>query len=311
MPGTETKIAEPGVYDLSMDAYLGQPCAELSLSSTDACILTSETPKHLRAHWSRERVRERKADLGTAIHTIILEPARTGSTIAILDFDNFQTKDARKAADEAMAAGMTPLLRKDHDRARRAADAVLAVTAYRALLEAGKAEQTYIAKDKGTGVWVKTRPDLVTADRRIVDIKSVTSCSPDFLKRRVYDGQWFRQAPWQCHVFERVMKAPAKDYLWICVEQDEPFDVVHHRPTATALSHGARLNEKALGIFAECLRSNTWPGYLSGTDLDLPDYAYYRLEADGLADEPKEPTKKKRDMRALELAEATGADPFV
>ncbi len=301
-------IDQPGIYDLPMAEYLAQPCVGLALGSSDAAVLTNETPKHLLARWREDRSRARKADIGTAIHALVLEPARANSQIVIIDAADFKTKVARSEADEAISNGLTPLIRADYERAKRAADAVMRNPNYAALITAGVPEQVYIAKDARTGVWVKTRPDIVSAGERIVSIKTVASCAPDFLKRRVYDGGWFRQAPWECHVYERVMGAPAKDYIWLCVEQDEPYDVTHHRPTANALAHGARLNEKALSIMAECIKTNTWPGYPSGTDLDLPDYALYRLEADGLADEPKEPGR--RDMRAARIAEETGANPF-
>src|SRR5207244_2363383 len=86
------------------------------------------------------------------------------------------------------------------------------------LLKKGQAEQSWFAKH-ATGIWIKSRPDFFNTDGVIIDVKTVGSCETDFLKRRVFDGGSYQQAPWYCDVAERVLGAPATDYFWICVEQ--------------------------------------------------------------------------------------------
>lgn len=297
-------ITASGVYDLSMKEYRGQPADALSMSSSDAIILNESTPAHLKAAWEEESEDTKESDIGTLIHTLILEPHRKDSAIAIIDADSFQTKAAREARDEARAKGKIPMLPKHLEQAMGAVEAVRHHPVASHLLNEGKAEQSWFAKDAATGLYLKCRTDFFTSTRIILDVKSVASAAPAFLQRRVYDGGWFQQAPWYCDVVERVDGKPAKGYAWIVVEQKPPHSVVVRRPTDTMLMHGHRLNQKAFSIFARCADENRWPSYSAEIeDLTLPSFALFKLEEEGVADE----SKPKRGMEALAWAEETGA----
>jgi hypothetical protein len=299
------QITASGVYDLSMPEYRGQPADAMSISSSDAVILTEQSPAHLRAAWAEPDDSSKEADLGTVIHALLLEPHRAHSSVVNINADDYRTKAAQNARDEARANGQTPLLARDYRRARRAVEAVQAHPIASQLLKAGRAETSWFAKDRKTGLYLKARPDFVTDDRVLVDIKSVGSANPDFLRRRLFDGRWFQQSAWHCNVVERVDGLPAKGYCWLCVEQKPPHAVVVRRPTDSVLMHGNRLNQEAFKIFARCVAEQKWPAYgLELSELDLPDFAYYRLEQEAEAE--RTPT----DMRAVQLARETGAHVF-
>lgn len=299
-------ITTSGIYDLTMGEYRGQPADAMSIASSDAIILTDSTPAHLRAAWADDSDDSKEADLGTIIHTLILEPHRKDKAIAVIDAPDWKTKAAQQLRDDARASGRIPILPKHLDQAEGAVTAVFNHSVASELLKSGKAEQSWFAKDKTTGLYLKARTDFYTASRIILDVKSVASAAPDFLQRRVYDGGWFQQSPWYCDVVERVEGAPAKGYAWIIVEQKPPHSVVIRRPTDTMLMHGHRLNQKAFATFARCVKENCWPSYSSAVeDLTLPTHALYRLEEDGVKDDTV-----KRGLEALAWAEATGAHPF-
>lgn len=300
------KITASGVYDLPMSAYRGQPADAMSMASSDAVILTESTPAHLQAAWADDSDDSKEADLGTLIHALILEPHRKDKMLAVIDAEDFKTKDARQKRDDARAAGLLPVLPKHLAQAEGAVAAVKRHPVAAQLLAEGDAERSWFAKDKATGLYLKARPDFFTKGRVILDIKSVASAAPDFLQRRVYDGCWFMQAPWYCDVVERVDGRPAAGYAWIVVEQKPPHSVVIRKPTDTMLMHGHRLNQKAFATFAQCVKTGQWPSYSTSIeDLSLPTFALYRLEEEGLADEQK----PKRGLEALAWAEQTGADP--
>jgi hypothetical protein len=299
-------ITASGCYDLPMAEYRGQPADAMSIASSDAVILTESTPAHLKAAWADDSDDSKEADLGTIIHTLILEPHRKASAIEIVDAADWRGKAAQEARDAARAAGKTPILPKHLKQAEGAVAAVKAHPVASMLLAKGAAEQSWFAKDKATGLYLKARTDFFTEDRIILDLKSVASAAPDFLQRRVYDGGWFMQSPWYCDVVERVDGKPAKGYAWIIVEQKPPHSVVIRRPTDTMLMHGHRLNQKAFATFARCVKEDHWPSYSESVeDLSLPTFALYRLEEDGVADDTK-----KRGYEALAWAAQTGAHPF-
>ncbi len=277
-----SKITAAGLYTISMREYRGQPCDALSLSASDAIRLSESTPMHLRQSWIEPERRDHRANMGTAIHSLLLEPLRRKSAIVVIDADSFRTKPAREAADEALDAGMVPLLTETYEAALNAVSAVRAHAEAALWLNSGTPEQCYFAKHE-LGVWVKARPDLVNANDIIIDIKSVGDANPDFIRRRIYDGSWYCQAPYHCDVFERATGRQPNDYLWICVEQKPPHAVAVYRPTRDTMAAGARKNAAAIATFAECARTNTWPGYPSGIkELGLPDFAHYKLEEEAL-----------------------------
>ncbi len=280
-----TKITANGIYDLSMKEYRGQPCDGMSLSASDAIKLSESTPLHLRQSWLEPEKYNPAANLGSIIHCLALEPLRKQSAVKVIDADDFRTKAAQQARDEALADGLLPILPHTLDAANAAVDAIMNNQQTAKLLDGGIAEQSYFAKH-ALGVWTKCRPDLVNGAQIIVDVKTCGSVHPEFIRRRIYDGGWYQQAPFHCDVYQRTTDREPTDYIWLCVEQKPPHAVAVYRPTADTMAAGARKNALAIATFAECVRTGQWPGYPSGvTELGLPDFAHYRLEEEALADE--------------------------
>lgn len=300
-----TKITAPGRYSLSMSQYRGQPCDGMSMSSSDACVLSCATPAHLRAAWEEPEKRERKVALGVAVHVMALEPARSSSAIAVVKADDFKTNAAKDAADEALAAGKTPLLEKDYERAGRVVEALRAHPIAGHFLAAGDVEQSWFARDAGTGIWKKARPDLFAPDETLVDVKTVGSAHPDFIKRRIFDGGWYQQAPWHCDVVRAVLGHEPADYLWIIVEQEPPHAVIVRRPSAGAMDAGQRKNAEALQTFAACVKSGQWPAYAETIEeIGLPDFAHFKLEDEAMNG------AANKGMEAAHYSLQSGASPF-
>jgi hypothetical protein len=289
VPSPLGKITKPGVYPLSFEEYRSQPADGLSLSPSEAHTLIEKTPLHLLAQWTAPREAAKKADIGTVIHALIMEPFRSAPTIAVVDAANFLTKKAREDRDAALADGKTPILAHDYEAAQAIAKRVLEDDLTGEIFRHGRPETSWFGKAPATGVWVRCRPDWITDDFRIVDIKSVSSADDDFVRRRINDGGWYVSAPWQVQLVEQVAQHEIADFLWLVVEQTPPFEIRLVRPNMTTLMHGQRADQKAISIFASCVRTGVWPGYeRSIVELGLNDGALYRLEADGVAEEEAE-----------------------
>lgn len=279
------RITAPGRFDISMSDYRSPTICvgTLSLSSSDAVILIDDTPAHLKVSWTAERKAERKADIGTVIHLLALEPLRHETAITIIDAPDFRKKDAQEQRDDALAAGRTPILKADHETACTAVWALRNHPDAGPLLQ-GTVEQGWFALHE-SGVWTKARPDLFTPDEIIVDIKSVGSVQDEFLRRRIYDGHWYIQAPFHADVVTRVLGHQPKDYLWLCVEQKPPHAIKVVRPVRSTMEAGGRKIAEAIATFAACARTGEWPAYPAGIrELGLPDWTHYRLEEEALAE---------------------------
>lgn len=303
---TEPIVTKPGRYELPMDVYHGQPAADWSFSASDAMIvagLEPLTPAHVKAAWDAPRERARKADLGTAIHALVLEPLRAAAQVVVIDAADYKKPANAALADQALAAGKTPLLVADYEKAQAIADRVLNHKRLSILFATGAAEQSCFARDEAHGIWVKCRPDWFTVNRIVIDLKTVGSTGDRFLRNRITDGGWFMQAPWYCDVIERIDREPPEDFFWVCIEQDAPHAIRIIRPPDDTMAAGGRENEKARAIFAACARTNTWPAYPDAVEsLGLTDFAHFRLEEDALTAAP--------GMEAAQIAAATGANPF-
>jgi hypothetical protein len=298
------KITKTGVYDLPMADYHSQCTDTLVMGSSDAVLLANSTPAHLRASWDEEDESSKQADMGKIAHALLLEPFLSNSSIVVIEADDWRKKATQELRDDARASGKTPILSRDYDRAHKIVRAVMANSVAAELLREGQAEKSWFAKDEKTGLYKKCRPDFFNTDRIIIDIKTVASASPEFLKRRVYDGGWFQQAPWYCEVVELVERAPAKGYCWIIVEQEPPYAVVIRKPLDNVLMHGHRLNQQAFALFARCAASDYWPAYGDEVEeLGLPDFAYYRLEESAVREDA-------RGMDAARWGRALETTPF-
>lgn len=301
-----SKIDKPGRYDLPMAVYRGQCTEGLSVSSSDAQIVAGMeplTPAHVRAEWAKVKERARKAEFGTAVHCLVLEPFRSSKQVVVIDDTEFRKDATKKAADDALAAGLTPLLAPDYERAQRVAEILLNHRQVSKWLAAGAAEQSCFARDEENGIWLKARPDFFTGDRVILDFKTVGSTSDKFIRNRITESGWFMQAPWYCDVVNRIDREPPQDFRWVCIEQEEPHAIRIIQPPDSTLAAGGNENAKARAIFGECARTGQWPAYSGQVEqLGLADWAHYRLEDEALNRAP--------GMEAARMAVETGANPF-
>lgn len=283
------RIASQGVYDLPLASYLGQCCEGWSFSSSDAVVVAGLEPMtlaHVRASWTKERKRVRNVDFGSCVHALALEPFRAHSMVALIDADDYRTKAAQAAAEDAMNAGKIPMLAEDYDRARSVADRLVNHPRISKWLKSGVVEQSCIAADELPGVFWKARPDLLTHDRVLLDIKTVAKASDRFIRNRIADGGWYIQSPWYCDIIRRLDGEMPQAFYWVCIEQNEPHSIRIIEPPSTTMDAGGRAMDKARGLFREAVRSGAWPAYEDKIEqLGLPDHAHYRLEEEALADE--------------------------
>jgi hypothetical protein len=211
--------------------------------------------------------------LGTALHTAVLEPELWDATVAVppQTFDR-RTKAGKElaAAFEAEAAGRIVLTSDDADQVRRMADAVRRHPAARFLLELpGRREASYTWTDAATGVACKCRPDWHSEDRRlVVDVKTTRDASRAEFARSIAGFDYHLQAAWNLRALE------AEQFLIIAVESARPFAVGVYPVSGAMLAAGDRRIAAALEQLAECQATGRWPGYgdTIGEPIDLPGW---------------------------------------
>lgn len=244
--------------------------AELpALSASIAKILLASSPLHA---WTAHRLlnpdfeREDKEsfDLGTVAHSIMLEGE---SAAIVLDFADWRKSEAKSARDEAYAARKTPILRKHWERVQ------LMVAAGRAQLAAHKeARDAFVDGEPEVliewlddrGVRCKGRLDWITPTRnRIFDYKGTdASAAPDSVARMAISQGWDVQA---CFYLRGIRKIHGIDaqFFFPVQETFPPYALSVVGMGPDMLWAGEKKVQRAIDIWARCLDSGVWPGYLN------------------------------------------------
>jgi hypothetical protein len=279
-------IEKPGIYPgIPREQYHGQLTAWPSLSQSfahDLLFCGCPYEAWFGSYLNPDAVSENKAefDLGTAGHLIILEPERFDTDTVILDYADYKKDAAKQGRADAWAAGKTPLLTKQLKVVRAMRDALFANKDAVALVQGGAAEETLVARDPVTGVYLKARPDYrlrVNGQVVMTDVK-ITDPNPVAFANRVGDLGYFMQDPFYRTVHELATGEPVVDFRFLCISPKPPHLVSVNRITLTDFDEGQQCMRAAIDRFAECVATDHWPDYSGKVhDVTQPAYAHYRL----------------------------------
>jgi len=273
-------ITEPGVYQMTADAYHADPVAGGSLSSSGArALLPPSCPARFRYDRDHGQAHKRTFDLGHAAHLLVLGE---GPELVVIDADSYRTKAAREQRDEAHERGAVPLLADEAAQVLAMADELRSHPVASLLFDPGRGlpEQTLIWRDDPTGMMRRARldwlPDQPTHSRLIIpDYKTCHSAAPDLLARAAYQYGYHQQAEWNTAGAQALGLADDDAaFVFVCQEKAPPYLVTVLELDATALRIGAIRNRRALQIFARCVETSTWPAYVDGVaHVALPRWA--------------------------------------
>lgn len=265
-------ITEPGLYpDFAPEAYHADPCPAPSLSSGVARMLLDASPLHAWTNHPRlnpdfEPIERSLFDFGACAHAILLGKGRG---IEVIDADDWRKKATQEARDEARAAGRTPILGKDYDRAEKMVAAargqIAAIpTLAKAFGPAGQSEVVIAGQEQG--VWYRGMADRLLidgSDVTMVDFKATSaSAHPAAVSRRLFDAGYDFQAGFYRRLLALVRpEAHRFRFVLMTQENEPPFAL-----SAVELDHASWvLAEKrimaALGLWKRCLDADRWPGY--------------------------------------------------
>jgi hypothetical protein len=270
---TEGLVPGPGLYRIPAKVYHADPAPEPSLSSSIAKLFITHSPEHAWANHPRlgksddeERDPARVMEIGAVAHKLILGQ---GADVVIVEADDYRTKDAKAARAAAYAAGDTPILRPDCEKAERMsarfAERLARIPGCEGFADA-EAEVVAIVRDT-TGAWVRIMMDKVeigTHGAVIWDVKSGdVSAAPQGLGRRLEQMGMEVQAALYVRAFETLFPrlAGRVRFRWAFIENDEPHGLSVGEADAVGLGIGARMVDAALHLWNRCVTTGTWPGY--------------------------------------------------
>jgi hypothetical protein len=276
-----------GVFDMPADEYHRDPVPGGSLSSTGARKLL-EPAGPAKFKYALDHPGEHGSpafDFGTAAHQVILNDPE--NRVAVLPFPDWRSAKARDAADEARAAGLTPVLRKQWETVSAMSDAIRRHPQASTLLNPnkGKPEQTLIWRDETADVWCRARIDWLphrTPNSRLIltDYKTTTDASAEAFGKSAANYGYFVQEMFYSEGARAVGLDEDPRFLFVVQEKEAPYlvNVVELDDQAKAL--GRTFVRIALNTYRDCRASGEWPGY-AGIDLaTLPGWFLRQYDED-------------------------------
>lgn len=267
-------------------------------------LLSGRSPAHMMEAIKNPPESTPSKILGNAIHALVLEPHLFSERFVIAGQCTAPKKkgsperckasgkvirdgewlcgthDTRK--DEPWSTSLCLLSTFQHAAAKGARDAVFAHPKARALLESpGMTEVSGVWDDIETGVICKGRPDHLAPEYRkgptICDLKSTDNASPDAFKGSIFKFGYHLQAGHYDDGFSQLVQ-PWEHVALIAVEKKEPYGCVVYRVLDEVVKAGKDQLRGLLRRYAECERSDTWPGYPTDVlDVGLPGYAWNQI----------------------------------
>jgi exodeoxyribonuclease VIII len=251
--------------------------------------LIAKSPAHYYAKYlDPNRVWEAQTPtflIGSAVHAAILEPDEFKKRYAVEPTINKRTNDGKTAYAELMAYAAANRINyldaETYASCEKMRDAVHAHPAASVLLSDGQAEtrldwQREIITEDGEirEVLLKAKPDWLSHNDFIVDVKTTEDASPQGFGKSVWNYRYHVQDAFYMDAYEHFYGGPARGFIFIAVEKKPPYAVALYFLPNEVRERGRNTYERNLRTYLKCLETGEWPAY--GTEvmeLQLPNWA--------------------------------------
>lgn len=275
------KITEEGVWaSVPMSVYHSDCCAGPSISSSGLRMLTPPNGCPLR-YWDNSYLNPNRAPeedkehfaIGRAVHTLLLseDGFRDEYVIRPSEWKDWKTGASREWRDQQKARGKTVLVPEDLENIEGMANRIAGDQTFRDLLQ-GRVERSIIWQDT-TGMWIKSRPDVIPADGFLADLKTTSDASERGCQRSTEQYGYHMQLALAVMGLEAVTKQKVTEHVLLFIETARPWAYNIKPVDNEAIFVGMRQCRAAMNVFAECWAKQEWPTYYgSGGSLSLPKY---------------------------------------
>jgi len=272
LPDSEYRRA-PGVNKSGMDNFMRSPLYYITMKKSPP----PPTPQMF---------------IGTAFHTLVLEPDRFNDECVADEHAGSQSKEAKEWRMEMRAQDKIVINTRgggdiwnpsDWDMIHHMRDAVMSHPVASILLQ-GDVEQSVFWVDRksdshpGTGKLCKARIDVHNTDHNVnVDLKSAANASYSEFQRAVHRYHYMIQDAFYSDGWRA---AAGNDelipFIFIAVEKLPPYGVACYSLDPEWQRVGREIYRRTLIRFKDCHEADEWPCYpVEVRDLIIPGYAKY------------------------------------
>lgn len=266
-----TLIDRDGIYRIRLDHYHSQCTVGPSISSSGLRTIFKRSPAHFYCDWSGnpEREPEKESEaliLGRAAHHLLLgEDAfstlfiQRPEFIAGADWQG-NRKVCRAWLEDQARAGRTVLLPSDIKTIRGMARSLAQNDLIQAGILNGQVEHSIIFKDRKTGVFLKSRPDVIPTDSGDFAELKTSSHFGDELDREIAKYRYDMQAALVGMACQQVLKRPMQSFSFVFVESKPPYSVEIVTLKSDDIAEAEKDLRVAIDVFAHCLKTGDWFG---------------------------------------------------
>ena len=199
--------------------------------------------------------------LGSAIHTLILEPKLFNKEYVVMP--EFSGTGSRAAKEDWLLKnhGKTALKPDQAATAELVAKAVAKHKTASKLLSLGHAEEAYMWRDADTGILCKCKPDFLREGHIIVDVKSTQDASFNSFQKSIANFDYHLSAAMYLDGVSAVTGDTYDTFVIIAVEKESPFALACYVLDEATIDAGRVEYKNALARLNQCIKAKEYPGY--------------------------------------------------
>ncbi len=264
-------VYKDGVYDISNEQYHGSEGI-----SRSKLMLLDKSPYHFWYETMSGLAEKQEAtpamNIGSAFHTMLLEPAKFQIEFAIAPKVDRRTKQGKEEWELFAESSQGKIILSDDQFAKvsKMVDLVSKHEIVTTLLDEAVYEQSIFWTDQETGLQFKTRPDIWSS-KMVVDLKTTNDASAYSFARSALNYGYYLQAGMAFEACKAIGK-PFEMFVILACEKEAPHVPAIYIMKEEALKFGIDQFTTYKRKLKKCLDENKWEGYLV-QELAVPKYA--------------------------------------
>jgi len=211
---------------------------------------------------------------GRAVHAYLLDrPQWEREFFVIPEKLNMRTNAGKEAMAnfEAQNVGRQIVHPEDFQLIKDMFDAAMSNPAVFSMLVGGTAESTVIWQDEETGIWCKTKPDMIPAGESgvVLDYKTTRNAAEHPFQTSIVSYGYDRQAAMCLHGLKQATGKEYDLFGFVAQEPEVPYRTELYVLDDQFVRRGFGEYKRLLRIESHCREQNYWPNYSPTNLLDL------------------------------------------
>lgn len=189
-------------------------------------------------------------------------------------FDSFRTKESQTWRDDCQARGIPIVDDEMADKARAMTARVKALPEF-AQWQPWRSNIALVGVHEPTGLVMKGLADAVPDSvGLILDLKTTDDASLFGFGKSIATWGYTIQGWWYQNLWRQVY-GQDRQFCLVAVESDRPYEPTIQIIRQADLDKAGRMVDRWMAAYAECLRTDTWPGYSNGPQFaEVPSWLF-------------------------------------